>query len=661
MEKTQSNTLARKRTTATLSAGGNAAYHNYLNDFADIEDPVKRRQLALQEIDNAKFGWYHIKSILVGGVGFMTDSYDIFAINLGITMMNEVFWDGNIPSSTQTLLKVSTSVGTVVGQVGFGVLADLLGRKKIYGCELIIIIVCTILQTMCGQAPGLSFTAMLTFYRIVMGLGIGGDYPLSSIITSEFATTKWRGAIMGAVFANQAWGQIFSGIVSIVCIAAYKDQLKPAYDSAHCGPDCKRACDQMWRILIGFGAIPGLAALYFRLTIPESPRYQLDVVDGSQVTHNSNPSSNESSNSSATLSYDNKDENIITNEQEIHVQKHSSRVEEIEANETSPLGKTLTTPEAAPDNKASFKDFWAHFGQWKYGKILLGTAGSWFMLDVAFYGLSLNTAIILQAIGYAGSKNVYYKLYNSAAGSLILMCAGSLPGYWVAVATIDTIGRKPIQVGGFIVLTGLFCGIGFGYHKLTDGGLLGLYIVTQFFQNFGPNVTTFIVPGECFPTKYRSTAHGISAASGKIGSIIAQTALGTLINHHCARDGKPKNCWLPHVMEIFALFMLLGIFTSLLIPETKRMTLEEISAKYHDEKIPGYEHLCSDAPKDDYPEENDFGTEYNQDNEYANDIEIQDYNGTNDYEYENNNLHNQEEEDEYNNRSIIETENFNKN
>jgi len=49
-----------------------------------------------------------------------------------------------------------------------------------------------------------------------------------------------------------------------------------------------------------------------------------------------------------------------------------------------------------------------------------------------------------------------------------------------------------------------------------------LYCLANFFQNFGPNTTTFIVPGEVFPTRYRSTGHGISAASGKLGAIIAQ-------------------------------------------------------------------------------------------------------------------------------------------
>lgn len=549
-----------------FTVGGNNAFHNYINDFAHVEDPLERRRLALEKIDESSFGWLQFRTILIAGVGFMTDAYDIFAINLGISMMSYVFWQGNMPASTTTLLKVSTSVGTVIGQIGFGTAADILGRKKIYGMELIIVIFTCILQCTIGHSPGINFVAVLTFYRIVMGIGIGGDYPLSSIITSEFSTTKWRGAIMGAVFANQAWGQMLGAIVALVTVSAYKNDLIHAESGAECDLRCQKACDQMWRILIGLGAVPGLLALYYRLTIPESPRYTLDVEAELNVPANA---SHDSKVHEINVTHDGKD---------AYSNSTASTISHTDLEKSADLEPLVP--------KASFKDFCHHFSQWKYGKILLGTAGSWFMLDVAFYGLSLNSAIILQTIGYAGSHNVYRKLYDSAVGNLILVCAGSLPGYWCSVFTIDIIGRKPIQIMGFVMLTILFCVIGFAYDKINDNGLLALYVFCQFFSNFGPNVTTFIVPGEVFPTRYRSSAHGISAAAGKIGAIIAQTALGTLINHNCAKDGKEENCWLPHVMEIFALFMLCGIFLSFLIPEAKRMTLEEVSEKYHDEINP---------------------------------------------------------------------------
>lgn len=544
--------MAEKTTVeAGKTAGGNAVFHNYNNDFAHITDPLERRRLALEKIDNTSFGWTQIKIILVAGTGFLCDSYDIFAINLGVSMLAYVYWGGDIPSSTSTLLKVSTSIGTVIGQIGFGAMGDIIGRKGVYGLELMIMICATLIQVVLGKSPAINFTAIFTFCRIIMGIGIGGDYPLSSIITSEFSTTKWRGAVMGAVFANQGWGQLIAGIVALVSVAGYKNAL----DTTHCDADCIHACDVMWRILIGFGCVPAVAALYFRLTIPESPRYTFDVVNDIELA------------AADTQHFLN---GRMGNAKE-------EEIEELRATETH--NEEIISPP-----KASWKDFVAHFSQWKHGKILIGTAGSWFMLDVAFYGLGLNSATILQTIGFASSKNIYKKLYNSAAGNLILICAGSIPGYWASVATMDTVGRKPIQLFGFAILTVLFCIIGFAYHKIGEHGLLGLYIICQFFQNFGPNMTTFVIPGECFPTRYRSSAHGISAASGKVGAIIAQTALGTLINHGCSKED--KNCFLPHVMEIFALFMLLGFFLSFLIPETKRKSLEQLSEELHGEVDP---------------------------------------------------------------------------
>jgi PHS family inorganic phosphate transporter-like MFS transporter len=94
--------------------------------------------------------------------------------------------------------------------------------------------------------------------------------------------------------------------------------------------------------------------------------------------------------------------------------------------------------------------------------------------------------------------------------------------------------------------------------------------------------TTFVIPGEIFPTRYRSTAHGISAASGKLGAIFAQILV------YFTRDvggATGKGAFIPHILEIFALFMLTGIFSTLLIPETKGKSLEELSGEDQDHFI----------------------------------------------------------------------------
>lgn len=422
----------------------------------------------------------------------------------------------------------------------------MVGRKRMYGLELILIIFATLAQSLSAPSPAISIVGLIIFWRVLMGIGIGGDYPLSSIITSEFATTKWRGAMMGSVFAMQGFGQLGAGLIALIVTVGFKESLVTAKGYGTCDGVCGLAMDKMWRIIIGFGAVPGCIALYYRLTIPETPRYTFDV--------------------SRDVVKAGSDIKAYLADKPEGIPDEISRVQAIR--DSSPQ---LEIP------KASWGDFYRHYGQWKHGKVLLGTAGSWFFLDVAFYGLSLNNAVFLKEIGYASGSTVYETFYNTAVGNLIIVCAGAIPGYWVTVATVDTIGRKPIQLLGFTMLTIMFCIMGFGYNKIGEKGILACYVVAQFFFNFGPNATTFIVPGECFPTRYRSTSHGLSAASGKVGAIIAQCLIGPLRVR--GATGTNTSPWLNHVIEIFALFMLCGIFTTLLIPETKRKTLEQLAGE----------------------------------------------------------------------------------
>ncbi len=134
---------------------------------------------------------------------------------------------------------------------------------------------------------------------------------------------------------------IAAALVGLIVTVAYKSAVLGDIPPNH------NHVDYMWRLLIGLGAVPGVIALYFRLTIPETPRFTMDI---------------ERNLHQATTDI----ENVLT------------------------TGKSVRDPDAivehTPAPKASWADFSHHFGQWKNMKVLIGTSYSWFALDVSLAG-----------------------------------------------------------------------------------------------------------------------------------------------------------------------------------------------------------------------------------------------------------------------------------
>ncbi len=97
------------------------------------------------------------------------------------------FPGGRIPHDFEVAISVVTLGGTIIGQIGFGICADVWGRRKMYGLELIITIVATVGVATCstGVNGSMNFMGWLLFWRFILGLGIGADYPLSAVICSE--------------------------------------------------------------------------------------------------------------------------------------------------------------------------------------------------------------------------------------------------------------------------------------------------------------------------------------------------------------------------------------------------------------------------------------------------------------------------------------------
>ncbi|GJM84675.1 hypothetical protein PR202_ga00368 [Eleusine coracana subsp. coracana] len=464
-------------------------------------------------------------------MGFFTDAYDLFCISLVTKLLGRIYYTdtskpdpGSLPPNVAAAVNGVAFCGTLAGQLFFGWLGDKLGRKSVYGMTLMLMVICSI-------ASGLSFghtptgvIATLCFFRFWLGFGIGGDYPLSATIMSEYANKKTRGAFIAAVFAMQGFGILAGGIVTLIISAAFR--------TAYPAP-----ADFVWRIILMLGALPALLTYYWRMKMPETARYTALVAKNAK-----------------------------------QAAADMSKVLQTEIVDEQEKLDDLVTRSAN-----SFGLFSREFAR-RHGMHLIGTASTWFLLDIAFYSQNLFQKDIFTAINWipkARTMSALEEVFRiSRAQTLIALC-GTVPGYWFTVALIDIVGRFAIQLMGFFMMTVFMLGLAVPYHHWTTAGnhigFVVMYGFTFFFANFGPNSTTFIVPAEIFPARLRSTCHGISAAAGKAGAIIG--SFGFLYK---------GGIGVRNSLFVLAACNMLGFVLTFLVPESKGKSLEEVSGEADD-------------------------------------------------------------------------------
>ncbi|KAK6138880.1 LOW QUALITY PROTEIN: hypothetical protein DH2020_027381 [Rehmannia glutinosa] len=453
---------------------------------------MAREQLqVLNALDVAKTQLYHFTAIVIAGMGFFTDAYDLFCISLVTKLLGRIYYHhenalkpGTLPPNVSAAVNGVAFCGTLAGQLFFGWLGDKLGRKKVYGMTLMVMVICSV-------ASGLSFSdkpkavmATLCFFRFWLGFGIGGDYPLSATIMSEYANKKTRGAFIAAVFAMQGFGILAGGMVAIIISAAR--HFPPAYEITLIARSTVPQADYVWRLILMFGALPAALTYYWRMKMPETARYTALVAKNAKQA---------ASDMSKVL--------------QVEIEAEHEKIEKIVIEKGNDFGLF---------SKRFLK---------RHGLHLLGTTSTWFLLDIAFYSQNLFQKDIFSAIGWippAKTMNALEEVYRIARAQTLIALCSTVPGYWFTVALIDRIGRFAIQLMGFFFMTVFMFALAIPYnhwtHRENRIGFVIMYSLTFFFANFGPNSTTFVVPAEIFPARLRSTCHGISAAAGKAGAMV---------------------------------------------------------------------------------------------------------------------------------------------
>jgi PHS family inorganic phosphate transporter-like MFS transporter len=443
-------------------------------------------------LDEASLSRFHFRAVLVSGMGFFTDAYDLFVIGIASTLIS-LQWQ--LSADKLALLNATMLGAACLGAFVFGRIADLVGRKHVYWLVAAIMVVAAL-----GSAFAPSYWVLIGF-RFLLGLGVGGDYPVSAVIMTEYANRKDRGRLVGLVFSTQALGLIVGPLIALALLGAGTSD------------------DIAWRVLLGLGAVPAAMVVYLRRRMPESPRYQLQMQGR-------------------------------TAEAESEMSAFS---------EGAVQGSTAGAARRRIGLRAFLTDR-------SFLVLLAGTAGCWFLLDYAYYGNTISTPQIIGLISPSSST------MTKIAIQLAIFVVAAVPGYILAIARMDRIGHRRLQLIGFVMMGLCFAVIGL-VPGMTTAVLpfLAVYGISYFFTEFGPNVTTFVMPGELYPVSVRATGHGISAGIGKFGAFIGVFLFPVL----------QDDLGLRGTLLLTAGVSAAGALLTLVLPEPSGRSLEDISG-HHD-------------------------------------------------------------------------------
>ncbi|TKY58978.1 inorganic phosphate transporter 1-9 [Spatholobus suberectus] len=500
------------------------------------------RLKVLSALDTARTQYYHFKAIIIAGMGLFTDAYDLFSITLITKMIGRIYYDHRegenkyeTPPVVASALIAVALLGTAIGQLVFGRLGDLKGRRRVYGFALLLMVFGSLASgfSICIRRTCVLLT--LGFFRFFLGLGIGGDYPLSSTIMSEFANKKTRGSFIAAVFSMQGFGILACSTVTMVVCSIFRAASKTS------------EADVAWRLILMLGSFPAAMTYYWRMMMPETARYTALV--------------------------------------EQNVMQAAKDMEKVLDVTLSQIAEDYPLPPTPHPYTLLSREFFR-----RHGRDLFACSSTWFLVDIVFYSQVLfQSEIYKRYLDKKEDVDVYQEAFHVAWIQAVIAVCSTIPGYFFSVYFIDKWGRVKIQMMGFFFMALAFFAIGFPYYSYwttekheKNKGFMVLYGLAFFFANFGPNTTTFIVPAELFPARFRSTCHGISGAAGKVGAIIGSVGF-LLASHKIKEEGYPRGIGMKVSLIILGGVCIVGMLvTYFFTRETMGRSLEENEVEPHE-------------------------------------------------------------------------------
>jgi len=388
--------------------------------------------------------------------GTLLDGYAIFVLGVAMPIIIAQF---QIHPDVVGLIGASLVFGAVIGAGVGGPTADHLGRKKLMLADMIIITAgaCT---SALANGP-----AMLFIGQLLVGIGVGIDFPVSSSYVSEILPKRSRARMMVAAIACQSVGMLLAATVTLLLL--------------------RSGSAQAWRLFLATEAAIALLFFVLRLSAPESPHWLMSRGKFAKAAQ-------------AFI-------RIVPEQRQAVLQLTGNQ-------------EKLTAPVPHVDGGLSIL-----FSRGYRARTALVTI-PWFLMDIATYGVGLFTPTILGAIEISGqTRGLAAHDFDLAKGSAIIdlfLLFGFLLGVWM----VPRFGRIRMQAIGFagmaVGMLALVAAVGLTNSSLHIPLVFAGFILFNLLMNAGPNSTTFTLAPILFPTQLRGTAGGFAAGVAKLGATL---------------------------------------------------------------------------------------------------------------------------------------------
>nr|WP_174772178.1 MFS transporter [Paraburkholderia sp. SG-MS1] len=392
---------------------------------------------------------FHRKLLLIGGLGYMFDGLDSSSLAFLLPVVSKLW---HLTSAQSGLVASSTYIGYFFGAFLSGVLADVIGRRRIMMSALAIYCAASLASATANDWH--TFFAL----RIVAGFGSGAETVVIAPFLAEFVPRRYRGIFCGALVGFMSFGYLGSAILGFSVVRNFADG---------------------WRYLAVATSLPVVMLLWWRRTLPESPRWLESQGRRGEA-------------------------NRIVSEIEAWFASRGIRL--------APASVSAVLPAAAPIKTGAWQNVLTLWSP----RLARTTAVSWLMwFSVAFAYYSFFSWIpsLLLKEGLTMTKSFGYS---------IAIYGAQIPGYFSAAWLNERIGRKAV-VASYMLLGGMAAiALAFSHTGLQ---IMAAGIALSFFMN-GAFAGVYAYTPEVFPTSVRATGTGSSSSFGRIGSVSAPILVG---------------------------------------------------------------------------------------------------------------------------------------